>query len=565
MTFSDLTFRCALIGFAACEAAAGRDPASQHWSELNIGPFYVDSDGDTAAARDALTQLEQLRWVMGGLLESKDLRSVWPIRVILSKAAKANPTTSGTEFVSQNGSYQLLTLAGARLPLGQVASIFLESNTARLPPEVESGLQQLFDTLEAHGSRASWGANPVHPDLAWARIQLFATKFEYGSRFHIFLNALRGGSTLRAAERNAFAADPDKLEKEAADQLAKANWEAVSVSGRPLDPKRDFGEHSLAEAVAGVYVANTQLTANPKMAEAAYKRAIEAGGEAAALGFEGLAQIARLNKEDARADLESAIRAHSNSAPVYVGAALDRPAVEALPLLKKAAVLNPLWAEPVFRQAEFAEDLIEKEGLIKRATQLDPRISQYWIELAQVQTANGHVAFAQGSWLKAEDSAKNDIERKRIHQLREGSEQARLDALEAERRREREELHQADQRAQRTETESIHAAEERANRALDAAAGGTKVGEVVPFSSVVPKRKIAGVLTQVDCLSSGARLLIKGVKGETTALFLRETEALHLTCGVQRLARRVAISYSAVADEARHTSGDVTDFAWQAK
>ena len=49
-----------LIGFAACEAAAGLGPAPQHWSDLNIGPFYVDFDGDTAAAREALTQLEQV-------------------------------------------------------------------------------------------------------------------------------------------------------------------------------------------------------------------------------------------------------------------------------------------------------------------------------------------------------------------------------------------------------------------------------------------------------------------------------------------------------------------------
>ena len=439
-------------------------------------------------------QLEQLRWVMGGLLESKDLHSVWPMRVILSKAAKSNPTTSGTEFVFQNGSYQLLTTPGAHLPLGQVASIFLESNTARLPPEVESGLQQLFDTLEAHGSRVTWGANPTHPDLAWARIQLLATKFEYGAHFHIFLSALRSGSTLRAAERNAFAVNPETLEKEAAEHLSQANWEAVSVGGRPLDPKRDFGEHSLDATVADVYVANTQLTANPKMAEAAYKRAIEAGGETAALGFEGLAQIAKLNREDPHADLDSAIHARSKSAPVYVSAALDRPAEEALPLLKKAAQINPLWAEPVFRQAEFANDPKEKEALIKRATQLDPRISEYWIELAQVQTTNGHASLAQGSRLKAEDSAKNEAERERIHQLRENSEQARLDGLEAERKREREELHEADQRAQVKETDSIHAAEERANRALDAAAGGGPVGEAVPSLRWSQKRKLPASL-----------------------------------------------------------------------
>jgi len=537
--------------------------AGEHWTELNIGPFFVDSDGDTGAAREALTQLEQLRWVMGGLLESKDLHSVWPIRVILSKAAKSNPNSAGTEFVFQNGSYQLLTSPGAHLPLGQVASIFLESNTARLPPEVESGIEQLFDTLEAHGSRVTWGANPTHPDLAWARVQLFATKFEYGAHFHIFLNALRGGSTLRAAERNSFAGDPESLEKEAAAYLAKGSWEAVAVSGRPLDPKRDFGEHSLDSVIADAYVANTQLTANPKMAEASYKSAVEAGGEAAALGFEGLAQLDKLNRQDPHKDLESAIQAQSKSAPVYLGAALDQPAAKAVPLLKKAAQINPFWAEPIFRQAEFAENPKEKEALIKRATQLDPRISEYWIELAQLQTTNGHASLAQGSWLKAEDSAKNDAERERIHELRENSEQARLDALEAERKREREELHEADQRAQVKESDAIHAAEEKANRALDAQAGGGKVDDPIPYSALVPTKKISGLLTQVDCLKIGARLIVKAKTGQTTALFLRDSGPLKLACGLQRAPRRVALSYAAQADDVRHTVGDVTEFAWQ--
>lgn len=89
------------------------------------------------------------------------------------------------------------------------------------------------------------------------------------------------------------------------------------------------------------------------------------------------------------------------------------------------------------------------------------------------------------------------------------------------------------------------------------------MGEAVPFSSLVPKKKVTGVITQVDCLKSGARLVIKGKAGETTALFLRETEPLKLTCGAQRVSRRVIISYSAQPDDVRHTVGDVTEFAWQ--
>jgi len=180
-----------------------------------------------------------------------------------------------------------------------------------------------------------------------------------------------------------------------------------------------------------------------------------------------------------------------------------------------------------------------------------------------LQTSNGHASLAQGSWLKAEDSAKNEAERQRIHELRENSEQARLDALEAERKREREELHEADQRAQIKETDSIHAAEEKANRALDAAAGGAKVDDAIPYSALVPQKKISGVLTQVDCLKNGARLIIKMKAGQTTALFLRESGPLNLTCGAQRVPRNVAVSYAAQADDVRKTAGDVTEFAWR--
>jgi hypothetical protein len=536
--------------------------AKDRWTELNVGPFYVDTDGDTGAARDALTQLEQLRWVLGGLLESKDLPSIWPLRVLLSDLAKTNPTTSGTEFVLQNGQYVLLTAPGAHLPLGQVAIILLEANTPRMPADVEYGLQQLFDTLEAHGSRVTWGGKPAHADLNWARIQLFATKFEYGTSFHIFLNALKGGSTLRAAEHNAFAKDAAELEREAAANLAKGDWQPVAVSGRPLDPKHDFGEHSLDAALARVYVADTQLSADPNAAEAAYKAAIDAGGATAAPGYAGLAQVAKLKRQDATSFLESAVRAGSRSAPVYVALAADADAAEAAPLLKKATQLNPLWAEPVFRQAQF--DSGENQGaLLKRATELDPRISQYWVELAQWQTLNGHAAAAPGSWLRAEDSARNESERARIHQLRMDSEEQRLDAADRERRREREELHQADQRAQDAEAQRIRAAEQKANKTVTAEAGSIAPGEVVPWSSIVPHKKLQGLLVKVDCLHSGARLVVKSRAGQVTQLFLADTSAMKVACGVQRAPRSVAVSYAAQPDAERQTAGEVTEIAWR--
>ncbi|MGH9655379.1 MAG: hypothetical protein ACRD6B_18165, partial [Bryobacteraceae bacterium] len=54
------------------------------WRELSIGPFSVDTQGDIGPARHELTQMEQVRWVLGGLLETQDLESTWPIRVVFT-------------------------------------------------------------------------------------------------------------------------------------------------------------------------------------------------------------------------------------------------------------------------------------------------------------------------------------------------------------------------------------------------------------------------------------------------------------------------------------------------
>lgn len=541
------------IGFVSYFCCPPLSQARERWTELNIGPFYVDTDSDVGAARNALTQLEQLRWVLGGLLESKDLPSLWPIRVLLTHSANTNPNS---HFVWQNAQFVWLTSPGERLPLDEMGGMLLDDNTPRLPADVESGLRQLFGTLEAHGSRVSWGGAPPHPDLAWARMQLFATKFEYSSSFHIFLNALKG-STVRAAEQNAFGKPSDLLEQQAKTNLAANNWQAVSVSGRPLDPKRDFGEHSVDDVIVGVYVADAQLSTDPAAAEAAYKAAVEAKGAAAALGFEGLARIAEIKHENPKPFLDDSIHNGSKSAPVYVSAADGLDAAQALPLLKKAEQLNPRWAEPVFREAELASDAAQKEALLKRATQLEPRATEFWLELAKLQDESGNATAAQGTWLRAEDSAPNEAERDRIHQERLDSEQRRLDAADQARRRDREALHLADERAQQAELDRIHAAETKANQLADSKAGSDKPEKVVPWDQVVAQKKLQGILVRVDCLHTATRLSVKDNSGNAIELLLKDVSQTGLACGPQQPPRRVSLEYSADPDDRFHTAGTV--------
>lgn len=557
-------FSLCAIGFVSYLGLSSTAEARGHWTELNIGPFHIATDSDVGAARDTLTQLEQLRWVLGGLLESKDLPSLWPIRVLLTNSAKTKPNGSAGQFVWSAGkfvwkdaSYILVLPPGAPLPLEEAAGLLIDANTPRLPADVESGLRQLCSTIQAKGSRVTWGGPPAHPDLAWARMQLFATKFEYTLSFHIFLAALKGNTGLSAAERNAFGRDPRILEQEAAASLATGHWTPVSVSGRPLDPKRDFGEHSMDDAAAQVYLADFASDADG--AEAAYKTAVEAGGATRALGYEGLARAALLHRENPKPLLDKAISAGSQSAPVFVDAAdgLDAPA--ALPLLKKAAQLNPLWAEPILAQAELATDPAEKQKLLKQATHLAPRETKNWIALAQLEDSLGQITVAQGDWLRAEDSAPSEVERDRVHQLRLDSQQQRLDAAEEARRREREAVHLADEHAQQKESDRIRAAEEKANQTLDQAAGGERPDNVVSWSEVVSKKKLQGSLLRVDCLGADTRLVVKDRTGDSISLVLKRSPGTGLTCGAQQPARRISLTYTPRSDDRLQTTGEVID------
>ena len=540
------------IVFSGCAGAKDR------WTELNIGPFTVDSRGDQGKAREALVQVEQLRWVMGTLLEKPDLRSLWPIRIVfVDKDERGAAATS--DFISENGESVFACLAGSRLPLQAVARLLLEANTPRLPEEAESGLLQLFGTIQAKGSHVTWGGPIPAPTLPYARMQLFATRFEYSASFHILIVSLKNGSSLRIAERNAFGKDPAILEREAQANLQAANWQEVPVSGRPLDPKRDFGEHEVDGAVVGAALAATMFETDPKKAESLYKTAIEAGGAAKPLGFAGLAALATGRKEDPKPFWQSALRAGSMAPTVYVAAAKGEPASAAIPLLKKAAQMNPAWAVPVYEQAQLTSDPLDKEALLRKAAQINPRATHYWIELAQLQATDGHAIEAQGTWLQAQNSAPPS-QRDAIEKMRQTAEQTRLDAAEAERTRERDATRIEDQRAQASEAARIRAAEEKANHALDSAAGDRNTESAVPWDATLPQKRFTGSLVEVECLRGGTRLTVRDRSGKTLLLEGDSASKLGLSCGVQQPAPRVALSYAVDGDAKHRTAGRVVQF-----
>jgi hypothetical protein len=389
-------------------------------------------------------------------------------------------------------------------------------------------------------------------------MQLFATRFEYRSSFHIFVTSLKSGSGVRVAERNAFARSPEVLEKEVAENLEKAaTWTAESVSGRPLDPKRDLGEHSVDANLVKAYIAFSHVKADPRAAEAQFKAIIEAGGGTKGLGLAGLGAVAAAEGEDPHPFLEDAMKAGNYSASLYFDDAQGLPAARALALLKTAAKLNTRWAEPVYEQVKLTANPLEKEKLLRHAAELDQREPKYWLELAQLQITDGHAIEAQSSWQRAEDEAVEPAEKARIHELRVGAEQTRLDAADAERVVAREAVHQDEARAQQAEQDRIRAAEEKANSALDAEAGSARPTDAVPWDQALPEHKTTGVVSNVECLKKAVRVTVVSKGGKPLVLLSRDPLPAALACGKQEPPKRVFITWAEDPDDDLHTEGRI--------
>lgn len=557
--FERVLLRCypKVLGLALALSLAGLVSARDRWVELNIGPYRVDTDGDVGAARETLATLEQLRWVLGGMLENNNLEAVWPFRVLITAAAPPDSRT----ITLVHGQYLLGIRPGNNLPYHKIASLLLEANTPRLPREIDTAIPLLFDGMEAHGSRVTWAKKPPDATLDWARVQLFATKPEYSGRFRIFVNNLRAGSLVTVAEANAFGKDSKTLESEVAAYLPSAPTQGITISGRPLDPKRDVGEHDFDADVADLYLGDIWLETDRSRAEQNYKAAGNAGFQA--LAQEGLARLILQEKGDPREYLDRAIAAGSKDAWIYAKAAEGRPPPEAAGLLQTARELNPRWWLPAAKLADLAQKPAEKEALLLEACRKDPRSAALWQSLAELQSRQGKGSAAQNSWIRAEDAAATPAERARIHQRRESLENERLDAEAAARRKQAEAAQAEDNRLRNEQLARIHSAEQRANTANGGdGQASTETGVAHWWNS--GERPVDAELIRVDCLGQQARLRLKTGAGKVLSVLVVDPSKVEmyganatLACGAQQPARKVSLNYKPRIDKAMGTSGDV--------
>jgi hypothetical protein len=498
-------------------------PAFADWTEYRSGPFHIFTDAGDKAGREALTRLEQLRFVLGAQIGKQELTTIFPLNLVLFSNQKAYAPYVLPKVLTEGGSATLAAwTADAALPqdlLRAVTQRLLDENAGRMPDELETALQDLFCTIQVNATRVALGAPPPANSLpperarAWAKLQMMVTQPEFSGKLRIYLNNLQQAGEEDTASRNAFNLTASQL-AERADQYFKAGrFEAAPAIGKALNPNRDFIEKEV-----------------PKTTMDALLTELKGGGKA--FPPESPRDLLRKNTVPS---LELAIRA------------------------------NPKWAEPQFAMAALETDPARKIGRLKMAASLDPRNTGYWRNLAEAQGEAGLFADAEKSWAAAERAAANASERAKIHQAKLDLQERRVDADIAARQRAREEEARELQRIKDEAAAEVRAAERAANERLGASAGNVK--GAVPWFGDPTGAKVSGTLTRVDCLAAGSmRLTIQQATGIPIKLLIRDPKQLtvatdsgeaQFVCGAQRTPRKIEVQHNSMADAKSGTVGDV--------
>ncbi len=507
---------------------------SERWVEIHVGPFHVISDAGSKAARERLNLIEQLRYALGVDLGKvgigkEGLQTVWPMDLILfanQAEAAAHPTAK--TFVDGGAARLSVLSADAPIPpewLRSLARLLIDENSGRMPDSIETGLCDLFSTIQVKNTHVLLGAPPGDLSAerlrAWARMQMLATLPDYSGKVRVYLNNMQQTGDESVAVRNAFDTTPAKLDALVDAYIKAGKFEAVSVGGEPLDPNRDFPERVLDKLEMDEVLA--ELASDGKTFPPDSPR--------------GLAE------QRGRENLEAAIRA------------------------------NPHWAEPYSKLAELETDPAKEIQELKMAATLDPRNAENWQDLAEAQAAAHLYVEAAKSWSQAERNAADDAERARIHTARMALDTKRADFTEDEKRREVDDAAKDLERVKAAAAAEVHAAEKAADARADARLKESKTGSPTkpPAQKPVdwwddPKgEKVEGKLTRVDCFNGPLRLTIQKEGGAVVRVAVRNLKSLTVHgadeavfgCGASRPTRKIRLVYQPQPDAKLGTLGDV--------
>jgi hypothetical protein len=528
---------------------AGPLAVSAEWKESRSGPFILYTDAGDDAARQALYQLEQHRFLFGEAVGIRDLKTLWPVTIVVQKAGEGQPFLG----FGRTGWIGWWPAKGTPPPdfFRKLGLIFLEDNLkSRIPGDFEPAIASLYSTLRLEKNRAIVGdpPPPAERTRSWALLHRLLTTEETAARTRIVLSNLASGADIETAFRNAF-------EKPMRDFPAEPGTSTYSLMPRPLNPDVVFTLTPTLFSRARLIPGDLLLGrgAPPAQALAAYDKAqAERPG---AGGFEGLGLIllAQGKTAEARAALQQMAADEENSGArgLFELARLQSDAEQKRLLLERASKKLPAWDEPYAELAKTESGPVRRAYWLKKATELKPRDSAHWSGLAQAQFEAAQYPDAEKSWRAAERAATTEADAASIRAAREKFEQERVDRQNAARRKAAEEEKAEIDRLREETMASIRRAEAKAGEG-SASLEGKKIEK---WWDGPPAQSFSGTLQSVECRSGRIRLALKDSEGKPFWLRVPDPSQVVVTgsaggqadlkCGPQNPARKVAIQFTA--------------------
>jgi hypothetical protein len=551
-----------LLFFALLPALLAAD---DRWIKFTSGPFEVMTDAGSRAGRETLVRFMEFRHAVGQIVGEPELQTPLPVRILVFKNARG--WTSNAPISEGRDRYNIVLQekqAVSPAIYSELTRLFLKSNTAQMPPAFEHGLISFFSTCSVSGIHITVGEPPAHPDADWARIHLLVTDPEYFGKIRVLLYNLRRGVDEEPAYRNAFGKSRAEVEEQAKRHLAGGNFQTTSLSSRPM-AESDFPEKPVSDADARL--ARADLLAG-KQSTAEYMALLKDHAKVAE-SEEGLGLLALRDgaKDEARQHFSLAMQAGSGSARCYIEyAKLERDNEKATQALLKAAGINSKLDEPFVLMARRDTDPRKRLAHWKAATERNAREPSYWQSLAECYLADHNYAEASKAWKQGEQAATDPATRERMRTARVSIEQQRMDYEAAEKQRAAEEEARDIEKLKAQARAEVAALEAKYNK-------GTPKSDapVVPWwDGPKPDQRVDGMLKQVDCLGSQARLIVQTAAGATLKLLAPDAHQIVITgggehtlgCGVQK-PRPVHIEYLTKKNTRLATTGEVATIEFQ--
>jgi hypothetical protein len=403
--------------------------------------------------------------------------------------------------------------------------------------------------VQSTAVHVTWGAPPPQAERTrdWALLHRIITQPDTAGRARIYLHNLAGGMDPAAAGRNAFAEEAAKFDAEV-DQYYKAGIFGTAVApNRPLSPDRDFSTTTMTSDEGQLMRADL-LTA----ASAGIYQSLLQSGKQTAEANEGLAMLALRDKNVAKATpyMDAARKAgtHNFVALTMYAGMLDDPD-KAIDVLKEALTLDPKYAQAHWIFGQKLSEPPRRMMEWKQAVSLAPRNYEWAAQYAQLCVDLKQYAEAGRAWMTAAQSAPNAALRDQYLGARSRIDEQRLDAEDAERRKE------AAAKAAETERLKNEARKELAQieaRANTNPLSAEEKAKAVEWFDDAGTQKLGGSLVRVECAGKQLRLSVKKDSGETVSFIVPDAKQFEirngdaLTCGVQKPVR-VNISYRPAA------------------